>query len=857
MKFKEKLYALLGKKIPFSADFIQEALDVMMDREYLETISSRDEFLSPPMARNRLVEWIRLDRLPVNPTDFERYDLLSRWQSVLSSLHTWNKQTVFLLKRENGESRIHLGIVSQRSHSEVHRLESALRNCMPGIMFTTLEAEQGNALRDDLLAYDCAGAVTGIPSFRQKKNFNILQTLDQLAFGIRDTEGDDANFAMLVVANPITDDEIVDSISRMRKLGSDIHTLVSWQEGSKAGGGIAAGALKPLIGTLIGFIPGAQIIGSLGDFAANVLSGIAVGAFAEMEKTKTVNHLDKTAQYAEQLTDKHCQRLLQGRSLGFWNTGVYVMASSYNDSMTVLGMLRSIYSGDETYIEPIRVHTLHGNGIDIARRFELIPLRGTWESAKELSREVPEGEPWHIFGEPFQYVSTPMNTEELSLATSLPRKDVPGLRFVKNAVRFANNPGDVAGDDVFSLGHIKDTGIIQAATYRMSVDSLVRHALVAGGTGCGKTTTCKKIMGEVSRRGIPILIVEPAKDEWVQWAAERKRNGEDVNIFMPGVREIYGVRTLSLKLNPFAPAGIEGAPVDALMRCEQFTSIVNASLPMGDVLPVLIDEAFYVYLKKELGHEFVGGEMKPREEWPMLEGVLPIAEALLKERGYDERVERGLLAALETRFAYLTRGKRGEVLNVRRCTPWTDLFEKPAVINLSRLGNANDRSLVMSTLLSALQEYRTSAYMNDEAYRLDQTKRNHLRHLTVIEEAHNVLRNPEGAGGGDAKRVVADMFGNMLSEIRSYGEGLMILDQVPTRLIPDVVKNTNYKIAHRMSSPDDCSVMESALALRGDQRGILPTLTQGEVIVLGDHDDAASWVKVEKESNSHADGKNN
>ena len=124
---------------------------------------------------------------------------------------------------------------------------------------------------------------------------------------------------------------------------------------------------------------------------------------------------------------------------------------------------------------------------------------------------------------------------------------------------------------------------------------------------------------------------------------------------------------------------------------------------------------------------------------------------------------------------------------------------------------------------------------------------------TVIEEAHNVLRNPEGAGGGDAKRVVADMFGNMLSEIRSYGEGLMILDQVPTRLIPDVVKNTNYKIAHRMSSPDDCAVMESALALRGDQRGILPTLGQGEVIVLGDHDDAASWVKVEKGNNDYAD----
>ena len=849
MKFAEKLNALLGRKTPPSEEFVQEALDVMMDREYLETLSSREQFVAPPVNRNRLVEWIRLDRLPVNPTDFERYDLLSRWQSVLSSLHTWHKQLLFLLKRENGESRIYIGIVSAKSHPDANRLESALRNCMPGIMFSTLGADQGTALRDSLLSFDCAGAVTGIPSFRKKKDFNILQTLDQLAFGVRDTEGDDADFAMLVVANPIEDDVITDTISRMRKLGSDIHSIVNIDESSQsgAGAGIAVAALKNFTMPLLGLIQCSSIAGAVG---LHALESVVGGALAgvSFSKTKQTHRLDKTAQYAERITDKHCDRLLQGRSLGFWNTGVYVLASSYNDSMTVLGMLRSIYSGDETYIEPIRVHTLRGNAIDIARRFELIPLQGTWELARELAKNTPAGEPWHLFGEPFQYVSTPLNTEELSLATSLPRKDVPGLRFVKNAVRFANNPGDASGEGVFALGHIKDTGIVQSARYSMSVDSLVRHALVAGGTGCGKTTTCKKIMGEVSRRGIPILVVEPAKDEWVQWAAERKRRGEDINVFMPGVREIYGVRTQSLKLNPFAPAGIAGAPVDALMRCEQFTSIVNASIPMGDVLPVLVDEAFYVYLKKELGQEFVGGEMDPREEWPMLEGVLPVAESLLKERGYDERVERGLLAALETRFAYLTRGKRGGVLNVRRCTPWTELFEKPAVVNLSRLGNANDRSLVMSVLLSALQEYRTSAYMNDETYRLDQLKRNRLRHLTVVEEAHNVLRNPEGAGGGDAKRVVADMFGNMLSEIRSYGEGLMILDQVPTRLIPDVVKNTNYKIAHRMSSPDDCAVMESALALRGDQRGILPTLAQGEVIVLGDHDDAASWVKVEKEN---------
>ena len=86
----------------------------------------------------------------------------------------------------------------------------------------------------------------------------------------------------------------------------------------------------------------------------------------------------------------------------------------------------------------------------------------------------------------------------------------------------------------------------------------------------------------------------------------------------------------------------------------------------------------------------------------------------------------------------------------------------------------------------------------------------------------------------------------MLSEIRAYGEGLMIVDQSPTKLIPDVIKNTNYKIAHRMTARDDCAVMASALALRDEQAGIIPTLEIGNAIIYGDKDDAASWVKINR-----------
>ena len=145
-------------------------------------------------------------------------------------------------------------------------------------------------------------------------------------------------------------------------------------------------------------------------------------------------------------------------------------------------------------------------------------------------------------------------------------------------------------------------------------------------------------------------------------------------------------------------------------------------------------------------------------------------------------------------------------MNVYHSSSWADLFQEVTVVNLSKLANAKDKALIMSLLMLSLYEYRISAYTYDSEYR-KKAQSNKLQHLTVVEEAHNVLTKPSAdtQGTGNPQQVVADLFGNMLSEIRSYGEGLMIVDQVPTKLISDTIKNTNYKIVHRMTAPDDCA----------------------------------------------------
>lgn len=569
----------------------------------------------------------------------------------------------------------------------------------------------------------------------------------------------------------------------------------------------------------------------------------------------TKSYLDKFAQYAEHVTDHHVERLNEGRNLGFWNTGVYVLGTSDKDIKTVTGILRSVYSGRESYYEPIRLHTFgkDSNAVSIVKRFELLKIPASDSTVppkpqERINMDGPE-DGWHILGSRFEYVSTPLNTTELALTTSLPRRDVPGLRFIKTAVRFANNPAVIRGDSI-TLGNIVDTGVVQNTLYKIDVNSLVRHALVAGSTGSGKSTTCKRILTEVIGRNIPTLIIEPAKDDYVRWAVEMNKalpDEQKFRIFMPGAEEIDGCPAEALHLNPYQPAAVKGAPVDLLQHSESFSTLLNACLPSEEVIPILIDEVVYETINafaEANGRDINSGFVEPMENYPNIDIMLLFADRIMENKTYEERNKENLKEVLVTRFRYLTRGMRGRILNVPHSTDYAELFSHNAVINLSRLSDSKDKSLVMSLLMQALYEYRQSCYNDDPAYQ-EEARKNRLCHLTLVEEAHNVLLKPEqGVSSGSPQRAAAELFDNMLSEIRSYGEGFIVVDQVPTRLIDGAVKNTNYKIVHRLTAPDDQAVMASCMAFRDDQKYIIPALEKGNAVICGDEDDAAVWVRM-------------
>lgn len=872
-------------EVDLQESFFKQLLDYSIERGYLneaaDAIGTRlqcDEAFRP-------ISWIRLERLPVNPSNSDDYDLLSRWKGSLSALHAWGQRLVFLLLRYNGETSIFLGTGSPcqevSSSLAADQMRQAMSGSMPGIeLMPVLDKDVFDRIGMKLLNMNSVGAITGIPSARKTGSPDGLQTLDSLAFGLHGSNGD-RNLALVVVADPIRDDEIADIISQYRSTGNDIHNFVKQtvsnaeSKGNNSAVSLGTGTIvKQLMRFAGAMLIAGETVATGGLALAPELFrmhmrrgtqgnvGLGGGLFVSRSYSHNLSqgvnteYLNKFAQYAEELIDKHVDRLKKGRNYGFWNTGVYVLGPSDSEVNTAMGMLRTIYSGDESFIEPIRLHRLHGGSdsvaVEMAKTFRLIPLPSDFDDTA--------GGIWHPLGRHYQYLSTPLNTEELSIATSLPRKDVPGLRFVKTVVRFANNPAKVDADDVIRLGNIIDTGVVQKNIYEIDFNTLVKHTLISGTTGMGKSTTCRRVIDGVLSHGVPILVLDPAKDEYVRWAIAHNRRIETdsalspeekkarrFRIFMPGVSSLDGYALDQLRINPFEPGAVAGAPIDMLSHCEQLVAILNASLPTSDVLPIIIDEAVYTYLNSYYYDGLQSGEMKQLKRYVKLEGLTKIAETVLKQRGYDKKVQDDLLAALKTRFAYLLRGKRGSILNVEKSTSFDILFGGNTVINLSRITAQKDKALIMALITLALYEYRISKSTYDDEYRI-QAQQNRLMHLTVIEEAHNLLAKPDLDLGrsGDAQRISSEMFSNILSEIRSYGEGVMIVDQVPTKLIPDAIKNTNYKIVHRLVAPDDADLMAATLSLRGDQKELISSLGQGETIVFGDKDDAAAWVKIKQ-----------
>lgn len=552
----------------------------------------------------------------------------------------------------------------------------------------------------------------------------------------------------------------------------------------------------------------------------------------------------------EQLA-QHAKRFATGKAMGLWTVGAYLLAEKESDAESGALQLRSIMSGQESYNEPVRVHRIS----DLLNQ-QIDGKRLMQQSFGQLTEPILEvygasGKRFvHPWGQHYQELKSVLTTKELSCLINFPLRSVPGISVVDSSPEFSLTKPFIAPNKVaIQFGNLLYGGSETKMEYKMTVDSLAKHTLISGINGCGKTNTVQAILNSLQGQA-PFLVIEPAKTEYVDWAIEYNEAHPDnkIAIYVPGCKNYKDKRTRQkaenigkLKLNPFEVVWLEkDQEPNVLSHIDRLKSTFAAAFPMYDILPVLMEDLLYtIYQNKStnwLTAEPQYGVTLP----PTLNSMSVSVDKVIRNRGYEERVERNMKACFNTRIDSLKRGWKGEMLNTTVSTPWEEVFGKPCVINLSYVGDDVDKSFFMALILQFLYEYRTA---QAETGQID-FNANGCRHLTIIEEAHRVMMRCDNPEMPQYKSAM--MFSNMLSEIRAYGEGLLLVDQVPTRLIPDAIKNTNTKITHRLVAEDDCKAIAESMGISPEQRLLIPKLGVGQCIVSTSLSPDKHWVKVNK-----------
>ncbi|MBR7838950.1 ATP-binding protein [Actinospica durhamensis] len=387
------------------------------------------------------------------------------------------------------------------------------------------------------------------------------------------------------------------------------------------------------------------------------------------------------------------------------------------------------------------------------------------------------------------------------------------------------------GDGHVALGEQLSEGRA-AGRLGIAVEDLTRHALFVGAPGSGKTNSTLAFCEQLWREHrIPFLVIEPVNAELddYRWLATRP-GFEDLLVLTVGDE-----RTAPLRLNPFeAPPGVSvQAHMGGLKSC------FDAAFGLWDPLPAIYDRALLALYRSRGIVPSERSSARYAGRWPRLAEFSDCLAEEVAKLGYQGEVRANIEAAAQLRAQSLAYGACAATLDCASSFPVAALLDRPVVVELAALGdNEREQTLVTALLLSALTEY----------YKANREPASGTRHVMVIEEAHRLLGRPAGAssGGkdGDAQAAAAARFANTLAENRKYGEGVVVVEQVPGKLIEDAYKNSNLKVMHRLPAEDDRKTIGATMRFNPDQERQAAALAPFSGYVYHDRLDRPVLVQV-------------
>jgi DNA helicase HerA-like ATPase len=449
-----------------------------------------------------------------------------------------------------------------------------------------------------------------------------------------------------------------------------------------------------------------------------------------------------------------------------------------------------------------------------------------------------------------------------------PAIELPGIRMVRRP-SFDTTPEEVDGEtdaSTVTLGRVLDRNLRPAGVFGVELSTLNRHTFVCGATGAGKSQTVRGLLEGLSRRDprpIPWLVVEPAKAEYRRMAP-RIADVSQVLAIAPGSRHAPPA-----SLNPLEPASLEPGNPDRTFPLQSHADLVRAlflaAFRADEPLPQVIARSLTTCYE-ETGWDLVTGAALPQwagEErkgsgatdqpvslprYPRLGDLQRTAQRIVGEIGYGEQMMRDVRGFVDVRIGSLRLGTPGRFFEGGHPLDFAAILQRNVVFEIENVTNDQDKAFLMGVVLIRLYEQ----LQLEEKRRFEQDKgAPPFRHVTVIEEAHRLLRNVEP---GSPAAYAVELFANLLAEVRAYGEGVVIADQIPSKLIPDAIKNTALKVVHRLPAADDRATVGATMNLSEAQSEYVVTLRPGRAAVFADGMDRPVLVSMNHgEDREHSD----
>lgn len=530
--------------------------------------------------------------------------------------------------------------------------------------------------------------------------------------------------------------------------------------------------------------------------------------------------LDRLAQYQEQLMEAAHEKMAAGLREGMWRTSVLLATAEAGQLDQAGSVLRAVFAGARSRPQPVLI-----------LRHE--PADGAIGDLGQLRVGRTIGGRPNPLGLGALCDETALTSSEVGLLAELPRKEVCGFRIT--APREFSVDIEAGGRQTVDLGEIIGHAGSTGRLFSVDLDDITRHALIVGVTGSGKTNTALHLMHQLwTQHRVPFMIIEPAKAQY------RTLLGvpgfEDLQVFTPGLAQVAPFR-----LNPF-----EFPPGTVPQQHISFVyAVFNAAFILYAPMPYVLERSLY-RIYEERGWDMLAirhpeadpatGEPPPLA-FPTLSDLHRAIGEVVDRLGYESRIRMDVTAGLQARVDTLRMGQKGQTFDCRRSVPLEDLLTRPTVLEIAHLGSDEEKAFFMGLLLMRL--YETLERRGEQVG---------LRHVTLIEEAHRLLTrastDTSSAESANPRGKSVETFCNMLAEIRAYGEGLVVAEQIPSKLADDMIKNTNLKIMHRIVAADDRDLMGGAMNLMGRQKAAVTSLRRGEAVAYAEGCETPALVRV-------------